>query len=155
MLLSPQGSSNIYSPLLSESRWNRIKLGGNEGNTFESYGLTGLGWSQTSYNVAGAVFDICVAISVCSRRVHLSWPTWSNILTADWDPRDLEPFDKRPGSDVSCTNSRASWQRGKKKKRWGGLEGRGDHRKTWIYETWDILYSSVAVFVLDYLAMQM
>lgn len=83
---------------------------GTEENTFESYGLTGLGLSQTSYNVARAMFDICAAISVCSRRVHLSWPTWSNILQTDWDLGDLVPFCGRHESDLSATNSLSSWQ---------------------------------------------
>lgn len=115
-------SSNISSPSLSENRWNQIKTLGKEGNTFESYGLTGLGLSQTSYNVAGAMFDICAAILVCSRRAHMSWPTWPNILQTDWDLRDLVPFEGRPESDQSATNSLAiplfSWQSKALKSTW-------------------------------------
>lgn len=39
-------------------RWEMMQ------KTFESYGLTEVGLSQTSRNVAGAGFDICAAISV-------------------------------------------------------------------------------------------
>lgn len=110
MLLQPWVSSNISSPPLSESRWNRIKTVGNVGNTFESYGLTGRGPSQTSYNVAGAMFDICAAIfsvvqkGACVMTHMAQYP--ANRLGS-----------QRPGAiwretweRESATNSLASWQ---------------------------------------------
>lgn len=88
VFLQPRVSSNIFSPSLSENRWNQIKTVGNEGIIVQSYGLTGLGLSQTSYSAVGAVLDICVTISVCSRRFNLSRLTWVQTV---WDLRDLVP----------------------------------------------------------------
>lgn len=62
---------NLGCPVISPApRW--VRTDGTKSKrwemmqkTFESYGLTELGLSQTCRNVAGAGFDICAAISVC------------------------------------------------------------------------------------------